>query len=60
MQRACIGMEMNERESVTLVEFHAGDSIQGRHLKKSIIDMTKKDPRKRIGIWEVCARLNGE
>ena len=52
---------MNEqRESVTLVEFHAGDSIQGRHLKELIIDMTKKDPRKRIGIQEVCARLNGE
>ena len=52
-------MEMNEREIVTLVEFNPEDSIQMRNLKELIIDMTKKDPRTRIGINEVCARLNG-
>ena len=58
-EQACIGMEMNERTIVTLVEFNQEESIQKWHLKKLIIDMTRKDPRKRIGIQEVCTRLNG-
>ena len=53
-------MEMNERETVTLVEFNPEDSMKMRNLKELIIDMTRKDPRKRISIDEVCVRLNGE
>ena len=51
---------MNERESVTLVEFDPNDSTQRRGLKELIINMTRKDPRKRISIQEVGVHLNGE
>ena len=58
-EQTCIGMEMNERAMVHVVEFHLEESIQKWRLKELITDMTRKDPRKRIGIQEVCARLNG-
>ena len=55
-----IGMEMNEQKAVTLVVFKQEDSTQRRQLKELIIDMTQKDPKKRIDMQEVCTRLKRE
>ena len=51
---------MNEREVVTIVELNQEDIIQRRNLKMLILAMTKKDPKNRIDIKELVARLNGE
>ena len=56
----CIGMDMNQQKVVTLVVFQEKNSMQKRHLKELIIDMTHKNPRKRIDIQKVCIRLNRE
>ena len=51
---------MNDKKDVTLVVFEEKDSLQKRQLKELIIDMTQKDPRKRIDMQEVCIRINRE